>query len=175
MVGKGYRGIQSPGASDKQFTFGFGIEVDQNVSLEYLLFQTSCSVHSALFGCRNQGLDRSVRDVIGLHYSQNSRHANTVIGTPIFTASGCQIIPISRVTMGYLSGGSDIGECKVIKADETVPFAGGSGAIVSVKPAGFLLDDGKTCRYVHAGDDPLDNLLEKATDFLKGLQNADAD
>ncbi len=100
---------------------------------------------------------------------------NTVIGNPIFTASGCQIIPISRVTMGYLSGGSDIGECKVIKADETVPFAGGSGAIVSVKPAGFLLDDGKTCRYVHAGDDPLDNLLEKATDFLKGLQNADAD
>ena len=100
---------------------------------------------------------------------------NTVIGKPIFTASGCQIIPVSRVTMGYLSGGSDIGECKVIKEVETVPFAGGSGAVVSVKPAGFLLDDGTTCRYVRAGDDPLDNLLEKATDFLKGIQHADAD
>lgn len=112
------------------------------------------------------------RSLVGLN---DLVDGNTVIGNPIYTASGCQIIPVSRVTMGYLSGGSDIGECKVIKADETVPFAGGSGAVVSVKPAGFILDDGKSCRYVRAGDDPLDNLLEKATDFLKGMQNAGAE
>ena len=98
-----------------------------------------------------------------------------VVGTPIAGANGRTLIPVSKVTVGYLSGGSDIGECKVIKADETVPFAGGSGAVVSVKPAGFILDDGKSCRYVRAGDDPLDNLLEKATDFLKGMQNAGAE
>ena len=96
--------------------------------------------------------------------------ANTVIGTPIVTASGYQVIPVSKVTMGYLSGGSDIGETKVIKADETVPFAGGSGAVVSLKPAGFILDDGNGCRYIHAGDDPVDNLIDKTSELLKSFQ-----
>ena len=30
---------------------------------------------------------------------------NTVIGNPVFSASGAQIIPFTKVTMGYLSGG----------------------------------------------------------------------
>ena len=74
------------------------------------------------------------------------------------------------MTLGYLSGGSDLGETKVVKEDETVPFAGGSGAVVSMKPAGFLFDDGKSCRYIHAGDDPLDNLIDKTSDLLKQFQ-----
>ena len=80
------------------------------------------------------------------------------------------MIPFTKVTMGYLSGGSDIGETKVIKADETVPFAGGSGAVVSLKPAGFILDDGNGCRYIHAGDDPVDNLIDKTSELLKSFQ-----
>ena len=95
---------------------------------------------------------------------------NTVIGKPVLTASGAQVIPFTKVTMGYLSGGSDIGETKVIKADETVPFAGGSGAVVSLKPAGFILDDGNGCRYIHAGDDPVDNLIDKTSELLKSFQ-----
>ena len=72
--------------------------------------------------------------------------------------------------VGYLSGGSDLGETKVIKKDETMPFAGGSGAVVTMKPAGFLIDDGKGCRYIHAGDDPVDNLIDKASDLIQGFQ-----
>ena len=95
---------------------------------------------------------------------------NTVVGKPIFSASGTQIIPLTKVTMGYLSGGSDIGETKVVKDNETVPFAGGSGAVVSLKPAGFILDDGNGCRYIHAGDDPVDNLIDKTSELLKSFQ-----
>ena len=111
----------------------------------------------------NELVENSVRDLSKLV------NVDTVIGTPILTASGVQIIPVTKVTMGFLSGGSDIGETKVIKEKESVPFAGGSGAVVSLKPAGFLLDDGKNCRYIHAGDDPLDNLIDKASDLLKGF------
>ena len=96
--------------------------------------------------------------------------ANTVIGTPIVTASGYQVIPVSKVTMGYLSGGSDIGETKVIKADGTVPVAGGSGAGDFLKPAGFILVDGNGCRDIHAGDDPVDNLIDKTSELLKSFQ-----
>lgn len=94
---------------------------------------------------------------------------NTVIGKPIITLNGFQVIPVSKVTMGYVSGGGEFGEIKVIKEDETAPFAGASGAVVSLKPAGFLLDDGSGVRYVHAGEDPLDNLIEKTTEIVRQI------
>ena len=112
----------------------------------------------------NELIDRSMANL------SEMADANTVIGTPVITASGYQVIPVSKVTMGYLSGGSDIGETKIVKEGETVPFAGGSGAVVSVRPAGFILDDGKSCRYIHAGDDPIDNLIDKTSDLLNSLR-----
>ena len=95
---------------------------------------------------------------------------NTVIGKPVVTASGAQVIPFTKVTMGYLSGGGEYGEVKKIEDGECLPFAGGAGTIINVKPAGFLIDDGNGCRYIHAGEDPVDNLIDKASDFLKGFQ-----
>ena len=94
---------------------------------------------------------------------------NTVIGKPVVTASGAQVIPFTKVTMGYLSGGGEYGEVKKIENDECLPFAGGAGTVVNVKPAGFLIDDGKECRIVRVTDDPLDGLIEKAGDLIGKL------
>ena len=94
---------------------------------------------------------------------------NTVIGSPVVTASGAQVIPFTKVTMGYLSGGGEFGEVKKIENDECLPFAGGAGTVVNVKPAGFLIDDGKECRIVRVTDDPLDGLIEKAGDLIGKL------
>ena len=91
---------------------------------------------------------------------------NTVIGKPVITASGAQVIPFTKVTMGYLSGGGEYGDVKKIEDGEYLPFAGGAGTVVNVKPAGFLIDDGKECRLVRVTDDPLDGLIEKAGDLL---------
>ena len=85
---------------------------------------------------------------------------DTVIGKPVFSTSGTQIIPLAKVTMGYLSGGGEYGTVKPIKEDETAPFAGGAGTIVSVKPVGFLVDDG-TVRLIRVADDPLDAILTR--------------
>lgn len=94
---------------------------------------------------------------------------NTVIGKPVVTASGAQVIPFTKVTMGYLSGGGEYGEVKKIEDGECLPFAGGAGTVINVKPAGFLIDDGVECRLVRITDDPLDGLIEKASDFLNKL------
>ena len=91
---------------------------------------------------------------------------NTVIGKPIFSASGAQIIPFTQFTMVYLSGGGEYGEAKAIKEDECYPFAGGAGTVVNIKPAGFLIDDGNGCRIVKVTDDPLDGLIEKASELI---------
>lgn len=95
--------------------------------------------------------------------------ANTVMGTPIVTASGFQIIPFSKVTMGSLSGGGEYGDVKVVKEIDAMPFAGGNGTVISMKPMGFLLDDGKTCRVIRITDEPIDNLIEKASDILRNV------
>lgn len=98
---------------------------------------------------------------------------NTVIGKPIFTASGCQIIPFSKVTMGSLSGGGEYGDVKIVKETNSMPFAGGSGAVVSMKPMGFLIDDGKTCHMMRVTDEPIDNLIEKVSEIVRSVTAKD--
>ena len=51
---------------------------------------------------------------------------NLMIGNPITTISGFQVIPFSKVTMGSLAGGGEYGDVKVLKEGEEPSFAGGS-------------------------------------------------
>lgn len=66
---------------------------------------------------------------------------NTVVGDAIETKDGNYIIPISKVSFGFASGGSEFGcGCSKTTNDETkYPFGGGSGAGVTVKPVAFLV------------------------------------
>lgn len=57
---------------------------------------------------------------------------NTIIGEPI-TAEGTVIIPVSKVSFGFASGGSDL------PAQAAEKFAGGAGAGVTVKPQAFIV------------------------------------
>lgn len=91
---------------------------------------------------------------------------NTIIGKPILTASGFQLIPFSKVTLGNLSGGGEYGDVKVVKETDAFPFAGGSGAVVSMKPLGFIVDDGKTCRILKITEEPIDNLIERVGEIV---------
>jgi len=67
---------------------------------------------------------------------------NTVIGSPVTGTKGTTIIPISKVSFGFIAGG---GEYMVDDhrsrsvSSESYPFAGGTGAGVSVQPVGFLV------------------------------------
>ena len=62
---------------------------------------------------------------------------NTVIGDAVETGDGTVIIPVSQVGCGFAAGG---GEYDYLSGREQArPFAGGSGAGVSVRPMGFLV------------------------------------
>ena len=93
--------------------------------------------------------------------------ANSVIGKPIFTASGFQIIPFSKIVTANLSGGGEYGKVKVIREIDGLPFAGGAGGVVSLKPMGFLVDDGKSCQLIRVSDEPLDNLIEHTSELVR--------
>ncbi|MBQ7385366.1 MAG: GerW family sporulation protein [Ruminococcus sp.] len=60
---------------------------------------------------------------------------NTIIGNPITSPDGTVIIPVSKVSYGFASGGSDI---RPKTANAQPAFGGGSGAGVTIRPVGFL-------------------------------------
>lgn len=60
---------------------------------------------------------------------------DTIIGKPITAADGTTIIPVSKVSYGFASGGSDFPS----KKEGKDCFGGGSGAGVSISPIGFLV------------------------------------
>ena len=98
---------------------------------------------------------------------------NTVMGTHITTTSGFQVIPFSKVTIGNLSGGGEYGDVKIVKETDSLPFAGGSGAVISMKPMGFLIDDGKSCHLLRVTDEPLDNLIQHVSEIMRNVTTKD--
>lgn len=59
---------------------------------------------------------------------------NTIIGDPITSPEGTIIIPVSKVTYGFASGGSDF----PTKKENKDCFGGGSGAGITIQPVAFL-------------------------------------
>ena len=78
---------------------------------------------------------------------------NTVIGDPVVATSGATIIPISKVSFGYVTAGGDLSfqdKGRQSLPQTEFPFAGGSGAGVSVQPVGFLVVSGDSVRMLPA-------------------------
>lgn len=107
--------------------------------------------------------------------------ANTVIGSPISTSNGVTVIPISKVSVGYASGGLDFnGKDKPANLPQN--FGGGGGTGVSINPVGFLVvkNDGNiemiNVGQVAAGsNDPIEqitSLIERCPDIVRRIKNA---
>lgn len=92
----------------------------------------------------------------------------TIIGDPI-VAEGVTIIPVSKVSFGFASGGSDL----PVQAAEK--FAGGSGAGVTVKPVAFIVikpDGAVNLMELGVKGSPLDGVFEALpgiVDKIKGF------
>lgn len=101
---------------------------------------------------------------------------NTIIGEPLETKDGTTIIPISRVSIGFASGGSEIPgrEGKDDKDEEKskFPFGGGSGAGLSLNPVAFLVISKDNVRLLPVSHtNPLDKLISEGPTLVQELAN----
>lgn len=96
--------------------------------------------------------------------------ANTVIGDSIVTVSGAQVIPLSSVTVVNLSGGGEYDDIKTFKITEGFKIAGANGTVITVKPKGFLVDDGKGCRLLKM-EDGMDTLIDKTGELVQTIRD----
>lgn len=94
---------------------------------------------------------------------------NTVVGDAVSTQDGSTIIPISKVSFGFVSGG---GEYKMgTGMPEGMPFAGGAGAGVTVQPVGFLVCSQSGVRLLSAScASPMERIVEMIPQAIDGLR-----
>lgn len=97
--------------------------------------------------------------------------ANTVIGKSIITVSGAEVIPLSSVTVVNLSGGGEYGDVKTYKEANGFQLAGGNGTVITVKPKGFLVDDGKGCRLLRMEEGALDAIIDKTGEIVNKISD----
>ena len=69
---------------------------------------------------------------------RNMIDADTVIGTPVETASGTTIIPVSKVAIGFATGGLDFNDKNGGAQGKPQNFGAGGGTGISVQPIGLL-------------------------------------
>ena len=84
---------------------------------------------------------------------------NTVIGQPITTPDGTTLIPVSKVTFGFASGGTD---------GNNIRFGAGSGAGVTITPQACVVISNGNVRMLYV-DPPANSTLDKAVDLIPGI------
>ena len=113
--------------------------------------------------------DHALNDVMAttMEKIKSMLDVNTIIGTPIQTPEGITLIPVSKVSFGFASGGSDFGA----KAGSTdVMFGGGSGAGASISPVAFLVVNGENVRLLPVAPAPgttADRIVEMVPDVIE--------
>lgn len=104
--------------------------------------------------------------------------ANTIIGTPIQTGD-VTLIPVSRLSFGIASGGSDF-TTKNQKPEADNSFGGGSGASAKLEPVAFLIIRGESVKLLPVAPPPattvgrvievVPEVVDKVTEFWEKQQ-----
>lgn len=74
--------------------------------------------------------------------------SNTVVGEPVFSPSGTIIIPISKITVGFIAGGGEYSDLSERRVANHYPMAGGTSGGMSVSPIGFLVETNGEIKYI---------------------------
>lgn len=106
---------------------------------------------------------------------------NTIVGQPL-QVEGVTIIPVSRVSMGFASGGSDF-TTKNQKPEMDNAFGGGSGAGINIVPVAFLIVKGESVKLMPVAPpagttvdrvvEMVPEVVDKVTGFIEKQQNRD--
>ncbi len=88
---------------------------------------------------------------------------STIVGEPIVLSDAITVIPVSKVTYGFASGGSDFPS-----KNNTQLFGGGGGAGITINPVAFLvLKNGEvTLKHITSNDNAAERLVNMVPDVI---------
>ena len=107
-------------------------------------------------------MQHPIRELLEVSMSQIKEmiEANTIVGTPI-TNANITIIPVSKVYLGFVSGGADI---KANTNKEDPMFGGGAGGGLTISPICFLVVTDKEVKVLSIDDNT--HIIEKIVDLF---------
>jgi len=91
---------------------------------------------------------------------------DTVIGEPITLPNQITIIPISKVSVGFTSGGVDF-DSKNNPTREQAHFGGGNGAGMSITPLAFLVVSGTDVKILNVNNPNSSTLLGTVSELIE--------
>ena len=113
----------------------------------------------------NKSIETTLKNI------SNFVDVNSVIGKPIKTDDGQLIFPVSKVTVGVLSGGGEYGKINIFSKNNELPFSAGNGAIISIKPSGFFIKNGDNFSMVSIPNNGYEKLIDKTSEIISQLKN----
>lgn len=87
---------------------------------------------------------------------------NCVIGSAISLPDDSVIIPISKVSVGFVAGGGEYNDLNAKRNSADFPMAGGTGGGFTVSPIGFFVVKKDKFKIIHA---------DKSTAYLGLIKN----
>ncbi len=111
---------------------------------------------------------------------KNMVDVNTIVGDAVQAPDGTVIIPISRVAFGFAAGGGEYGkvtdgnEKNTYEASDNdkLPFAGGSGAGVSINPVAFMVVGQGQIKLLPTGiNSSLEKIMSLVPEIIDKIEN----
>ncbi|MEG0019138.1 MAG: spore germination protein GerW family protein [Oscillospiraceae bacterium] len=95
--------------------------------------------------------------------------SNTIIGSPITTQDGTTILPVSKISFGFISGGTDFATEK-----QKDSFGGAASSGASIVPVGFLVIKDGTVKLIQLAEggstaDRVLNMVPEVMDKVEGF------
>lgn len=99
------------------------------------------------FYSSNEGIENLIENAMGK--IKTIIDSSTIIGDKVETSDGTVIIPISKVTVGYVVGGGEYADLSSRRVANHFPMAGGSSGGMSVTPVGFLIETEGEIKFIN--------------------------
>lgn len=90
---------------------------------------------------------------------------NSIIGSPITTPDGITVIPVSKVSFGFATGGAS--------GKKNISFSGANGGGVKVEPMGFFVIKDGNCRMISVtppASSTAERVVEMVPDILDRIE-----
>ena len=113
-------------------------------------------------------MEHQVQELMGVSIDKIREmvDVNTVVGDPIVLAGGVTLIPVSRVSYGFATGGSDL----PTKGSQEL-FGGGGGAGINIIPIAFLVveDSGVRVLPMVSAPDTFNQMVNMVPDVVNRI------
>lgn len=94
--------------------------------------------------------------------------ANMIVGEPIATVKGATIIPVSKISCCFMSGGGEYGEVKFFSGTD-LPHSVASGGVLSLKPSGFIVEQNKEIKFISCPNDAVEKTIDLCGDIIRSV------